>query len=194
MRPDGALTDEDLVRGAIEGSEAHFSALVERYTPLVYRTALNITGNRQDAEEIVQEVFIKVFRNLGEFRATKASFKTWLLAITRNHSINVLSHLKRKAARFFSSSQSPQHGEDTAENLYYDVSPDAESLLSIKQEAHRVEKALKNLPERQRTALQLKSVENLSYAEIARIMNTSGSSVESLIFRARRKILEDLES
>ncbi|MDQ1286383.1 MAG: hypothetical protein QG663_1817, partial [Thermodesulfobacteriota bacterium] len=70
---------------------------------------------------------------------------------------------------------------------------DAETMLSIKQQFQRMEKALKKLPERQRTALLLKSQENLSYDEIASVMDVSVSSVESLIFRARKKIIGLME-
>lgn len=193
MKADGPLTDEELAKRAGEGSEAHFNALVDRYTPLVYRTALGITGVAQEAEDIVQETFIKLFRNLDRFSPEKASFKTWLLTITRNQSINSLHSLKRKAVRFFSQARVDEYGPETGGDFPLSGHRDAESLMSVKEEYARVEKALKNLPERQRTALHLKSVENLSYSEIARTMKTSTSSVESLIFRARRRLLELLE-
>ena len=193
MKRDGPLSDEELAKRAAEGSEAHFNALVDRYTPLLYRTALGITGVPQEAEEIVQETFIKLFRNLHRFSPEKASFKTWVLTITRNQSINSLNSLKRKAVRFFSDERLEEYGPETGGDLPISGHQDAESAMAVKQEYARVKKALKNLPERQRTALHLKSVENLSYEEIARIMKTSPSSVESLIFRARRRLSELLE-
>jgi RNA polymerase sigma-70 factor (ECF subfamily) len=193
MKADGPLTDEELAKRAAEGSEAHFNALVDRYTPLMYRTALGITGVAEEAEEIVQETFIKLFRNLDRFSPEKASFKTWLLTITRNQSINSLNSLKRKAARFFSEARVDEYGPATEGDFPLSSQRDAESVMTVKQEYARVEKALKHLPERQRTALRLRSIENLSYGEIAHIMKTSTSSVESLIFRARRRLLELLE-
>lgn len=193
MKADGHLPDEELAKRAGEGSEAHFNALVDRYTPLVYRTALGITGVAQEAEEIVQETFIKLFRNLHRFSPEKASFKTWLLTITRNQSINSLNALKRRAVRFLSEARVEEYGPEAGRDIPFSTHRDAESVMAVKQDYTRVEQALKDLPERQRTALHLKSVENLSYSEIARIMKTSTSSVESLIFRARHRLSELLE-
>jgi len=189
IRRDGALTDEEIAALAIE-SEAHFNALVDRYTPLVYRIALRITGVPEEAEEIVQETFLKVFSNLHEFSPSKASFKTWLMTIARNQSINTFASLKRKAARFLHDVTSERYGHGPEESLFDADQPDPEELFSTREQMARVEEALKQLPERQRTALQLKVLEHMSYEEIAGIMKTSHSSVESLIFRARQKLLE----
>ena len=89
MRPLGTEPDEELVLRAQNGSEAHFGALVDRYTPNVYRLALGITGDHLEAEEVVQETFLRAYKHLDRFTASKAAFKTWLLAIARNQSINI---------------------------------------------------------------------------------------------------------
>lgn len=185
----GPQSDEELVRLAQNGSEAHFEFLVERHTASVYRLALGITSDPMEAEEVVQETFLRAFRHLDRFSPSKASFKTWLLAIARNQSINVFKFLKRKATRFLSDSDPDDH-EPGAGNPFSLNCKDAETLLCTKQECARVEQALANLPERQRTALLLKCEEQMSYEQIASIMGTSVSSVESLIFRARKRLLE----
>jgi RNA polymerase sigma-70 factor (ECF subfamily) len=141
----------------------------------------------------VQETFLKVFRNLHEFSPSKASFKTWLMTIARNQSINTFASLKRRAARFLRDVTGERYGHGPEEGLFEADQSDPEELVSTREQMARVEQALKQLPERQRTALQLKVLENMSYEEIARIMRTSKSSVESLIFRARQKLLELLE-
>ena len=192
MRPGERLTDEELASAATEGSEAHFNLLVDRHAQLVYRLALGITGSTQDAEDVVQETFLRVLQNLDRFSPAKASFRTWLLTIARNQSINAYSSLKRRASRFFSRSRSEEQDHYADDNNSDPVQQDAETMLLQKQEYFLVEQALKDLPERQRTSLHLKAVENLRYAEIAQIMNTSESSVESLIFRARQTLLEKL--
>jgi RNA polymerase sigma-70 factor (ECF subfamily) len=192
MRPGERLTDEELASAATEGSEAHFNLLVDRHAQLVYRLALGITGSTQDAEDVVQETFLRVLQNLDRFSPAKASFRTWLLTIARNQSINAYSSLKRRASRFFSRSRSEEQDHYADDNSSDPVQQDAETMLLQKQEYFLVEQALKDLPERQRTSLHLKAVENLRYAEIAQIMNTSESSVESLIFRARQTLLEKL--
>jgi RNA polymerase sigma factor (sigma-70 family) len=193
MTQPSGLSDEELAERAREGSEAHFNALVDRYTAVVYRIARGITGSPEEAEEVVQETFLKAFRNLDQFAPTKGAFKTWLLTIARNQSINVFRALKRKATRFLAASGPSDQEGVSGEDFPDPEGTDAEELLSIKQELVRVELALSQLPERQRTALQLRTQQGLSYAEIALVLKTSASAVESLIFRARQKILEKVE-
>jgi len=188
-RPDN-LTDEELVLHAQKGSEAHFNALVDRYTQMVYRLAYGINGRSQDAEDIVQETFLKVFIHLDRFSPSKGTFKSWLLTIARNQSINVFSLLKRNVLRVFNEGDSDQTSLQYSENPLTEHQQDVESLLSAKQEFFKVKQAIDELPERQKTALMLKAQENMSYEEIAAVLKTSVSSVESLIFRARRRLLE----
>ena len=187
------VSDEELVEKAQNGSEAHFNLLVDRHTPTVYRLALGITGNHHEAEDIVQETFVKVYSNLQRYSPAKAGFKTWLLTIARNQSINVFKSLKRKTARLLMDYDVEDHSFGVGDNPFTPTYRNAEQMLSLKQEMARTRSAVKSLPERQRTALLLKAQEGLSYDEIASIMKTSVSSVESLIFRARKKLLEILE-
>jgi RNA polymerase sigma-70 factor (ECF subfamily) len=188
------LTDEELVRRAREGSDEAFAELVERYTSLVYRVAIGITASAPEAEEVVQETFLRVFRSLDQYQPARASFKTWVLTIARNQSINVYSYLKRRATRAFSDVFGYENDSMEEHIPAAEDSHDAEHLLATKQEMARVQGALNELPERQRTALMLKAQEDMSYAEIAVIMGASASSVESLIFRARKRLLEIMES
>jgi RNA polymerase sigma-70 factor (ECF subfamily) len=189
----GGLTDEELAERAGEGSEAHFNALVDKYAAVVYRIARRITGSPQEAEDVVQETFLKAFRNLDQFTPSRGMFKTWLFAIARNESINVFRSLKKRAAGIFSNAASSDRENPSGENLSDPDARDAEALLSARRELARVERAVNRLPERQRTALMLKVEERLSYDEIAVVLKTSASAVESLIFRARRKLLETVD-
>ncbi len=187
------LTDEELALRAQAGSEQDFSALVDRYAPVVYRLARGITRGPQDAEDVVQETFLRAFKHLGSFAPSKATFKTWLLTIARNQSINVFGALKRRTLRFLSEIDIDERGPACSNNPGSGLDRDAESLLALKQEHSRVEQALRKLPERQRTAVLLKAQDDMSYDQIAGVMNTSVSSVESLIFRGRKRLLEILE-
>jgi RNA polymerase sigma-70 factor (ECF subfamily) len=186
------LTDEELVWRAQNGSDAAFGTLADRYAPLVYRLAFEITKSRLDAEDVVQETLLKAFRHIGEFSSEKASFKTWILMIARNQSVNVFHALARKATRFFSEDTTdetnPVYREDSV--LLEPLNP--ESLLETKQELRKLNAALKALPERQRTALLLKTREALSYEDIATVLKSSASSVESLIYRARQNLLASM--
>jgi RNA polymerase sigma-70 factor, ECF subfamily len=163
---------------------------VDRHTHSIYSLARSITANHVDAEDIVQETFLRVFKHLGSFSPDKASFRSWLMTIARNQSINVFGSIKRRALKFFSEFDSEDGSPGSLQNLLQSNQRDAESALSSKQQFSQLQEALRKLPERQRTALLLKAQENFSYEEIARIMDTTASSVESLIFRARRKLLE----
>ncbi len=185
-------TDEELILGAVAGSQADFNALVDRYAPSVYRIARGITGGPEDAEDVVQETFLRAFKHLESFCPAKAAFKTWLFTIARNQSINIFGSVKRRALRFLNEVDIDERGPELSDNPFPGQYRDSESLLAMKQEYSRVEQAMKRLPERQRTAILLKAQEDMRYDQIAGVMNTSVSSVESLIFRGRRRLLEIL--
>jgi RNA polymerase sigma factor (sigma-70 family) len=193
MKPLDTLTDEQLALQIQQGSEAHFNVLVDRYARIIFRIAHGITGRPEEAEDIVQETFFKVFHNINRFSPSKGSLKTWLVTIARNQSINVYSSLRRNVLKLFDESEADYHDAGSGDNPTFSPPQDLEDLFAAKQQLRRVSKSLARLPERQRTALLLKVQEEMSYEEIASILKTSVSSVESLIFRARKKLLETLE-
>ncbi len=193
MKPLESLTDEELVARSGTGSEAAFDALVTRHSSAVYRLALGITGSHQEAEDVVQETFLRVFKHLDRFSPSVGSFKTWVLSIARNQSINTYHSLKRRAARLFGESGSDEEGANHDNALVDPNNSNPETMLSVRQQHALVEAALRKLPERQRTALLLKAQEHLSYTEIASTMDTTASSVESLIFRARQRLMVILD-
>ncbi len=187
------LSDQELIVAARAGSEHYFGELVDRHTTIVYRVARSITGSHEEAEDVVQESFLRAFKSLDRFDESKSTFKTWLITIARNQSINIVSSFRRKALKFFSDHEEGEPELEFASNPMSQEPLDAETQLSLKRQYQAMDKALKKLPERQRTALLLKSQECLSYDEIATVMGISVSSVESLIFRARKKIIELVE-
>lgn len=182
-------SDQDLINGIVNGSDEAFNIIVERYAPLVFNIAHKITGSRQDAEDIVQETFIIVYKSIGKYSESKASFKTWLLTITRNQSINTFSSIKRRTSRFLTTALGDPQENIPIEQSFSSNNPGPEISLIEKQRLKALNDHLDSLPENQRTALILKAWEGLSYQEIGSIMNLSVSSVESLIFRARKKLI-----
>jgi RNA polymerase sigma factor (sigma-70 family) len=193
MKPWDNLSDDELAQKVQQGYHAAFGELVERYTAKVYLQARAMTRSGQEAEDIVQETFLKAFKHIDTFSPAKATFRTWLFAIAHNQSINVLSSLKRRMPRYFSETESDPDNDypDPVAGLV--GGSDTEKLLSDKQQCARVTRAIEKLPGRQRAALLLKAQENLSYEEIAQVMQTSASAVESLIFRARKTLMDMLE-
>ncbi len=141
MKAENLQTDEELAFEARNGSEVAFNELVDRYAQTVYRVGYGITGNRQETEDIVQETFFKAFRHVESFSPDKASFKTWLLTIARNQSINVFSSLKRKAMTFFSADENEAQSYSHTHNPFQSQH-DPETQLSIKQEHKKVEDAV----------------------------------------------------
>lgn len=167
--------DEEPVRKAQAGDEKAFEGLMKKYLRSILNTAYRYTGERNEAEDIAQEVFIKVWRSIGRFKGS-SSFYTWLYRIAVN---SCLSYRKRYKHRLTSLDVGVEMNEA------YDPGPEPERKEILW-------RALKGLPDRQRIALVLSRFEGRSYREIAEIMNVSTSSVESLIFRARSTLKKKL--
>jgi RNA polymerase sigma-70 factor (ECF subfamily) len=172
---------------AAAGDMAAFEQLVERHQRLVIGTVGRMLGTQSDAEDIAQQVFVRVWKNLKRYEP-RAKFTTWLLKITRNLVFNELRRRSRHPAV-------PLQSEtDEAERPLKDdhaVAPDATLLEHELQEA--VDAAIARLPETQRMAVILRRYEELSYEEIAEALDQSVSAVKSLLFRARTELRESLK-
>ena len=164
------------------GDMAAFEQLVERHQALVAGTAARMLGSNSDVEDIAQQVFIRVWKSASRYRP-RAKFTTWLLKITRNLVFNELRRTKRRA-------QLPLQAEPDAEEIplpdEVTAAPDASLLESELQQA--IENAIAELPETQRMALILRRYEDLSYEDIAEVLDLSVPAVKSLLFRARTEL------
>jgi len=173
------LTDDaDLMRLVAAGDEDALRRLVERHQGAVFNFLLRSTGSREDAEDLTQQTFVNCFRAAGRYRPT-ASFRTWLFRIARNLAV---SHARRRPAGdsldlLAASGYEPAAGGDDP----------AESAAAGELRRAYAE-ALLELPEDQRTALELRIGRGLGYREIAGVMGRSRSSVESLIHRGRETL------
>jgi RNA polymerase sigma-70 factor (ECF subfamily) len=169
------------------GDVAAFEKLVERHQRLVVGTVARMLGNNSDAEDIGQQVFVRVWKSAGRYVA-RAKFTTWLLKITRNL---VFNELRRRARH----TQLPLQAEvEEAERPLKDervVTPDEALLEQELQEA--IDAAIARLPETQRMAVILRRYEELSYEEIAEALDQSVSGIKSLLFRARTELRESLK-
>jgi RNA polymerase sigma-70 factor (ECF subfamily) len=181
--------DRELVRQAKAGSKEAFEALVVRHQSRVFAVAGGILRNREDVEDIAQQVFFKAYFSLKRFDQ-RAAFSTWLYKITVNECWDVLR--KRKVRPLvlevdLSEEQSRQY--QAAEQLS-DGRPDASEQLASRE---RVDQLLGCLEERDRSMLVLKEVQGFSVEEIAEILEINANTVKVRLFRARQRIAESLK-
>ncbi len=168
------------------GDHAAFRQLIERHQNAVTGTVVKMLGNSNDAEDISQQVFLRIWRNARRYRPD-AKFTTYLFTITRNLVFNETRRRSRK--REVSADEREENSHHQIEDRP-DRRPDAELLQAELAEA--VDAAIASLPETQRMAVVLRRYEQLSYEEIAEVLQLSVSAVKSLLFRARSSLREAL--
>lgn len=169
------------------GDTGAFEQLVERHQRLVVGTVARMLGNTSDAEDIAQQVFVRVWKSAKRY-VPRAKFTTWLLKITRNL---VFNELRRRSRHPQVPLQSETEEEERPIRDEQAVAPDASLLEQELQKA--IDAAIANLPETQRLAVILRRYEELSYEEIAETLDQSVSAVKSLLFRARTELRESLQ-
>ncbi len=162
---------------------AALEQLIERHQALVTGTVARMLGSNSDVEDIAQQVFIRIWKSAPRYKH-RAKFTTWLLKITRNLVFNELRRTKRHPHLPL------QPADPAAEELPIKdetiPAPDASLLESELQ--HAIESAILRLPETQRMALVLRRYEELSYEEIAEVLDLSVPAIKSLLFRARTEL------
>ena len=180
--------DIRLMRLVAGGDAIAFETLIERHQALVAGTVARMLGSNSDVEDIAQQVFIRVWKSAGRYVA-RAKFTTWLLKITRNLVFNEMRRAKRHPHLPVQidpeTEELPLKDEATA-------TPDASLLQNELQ--HAIESAITELPDTQRMALILRRYEELSYEEIADVLELSVPAVKSLLFRARTELRERLKN
>lgn len=185
-RDDESALDYALMERIGTGDHQAFRQLVERHQDAVVGTAVKMLGNLHDAEDISQQVFVRIWRNAKRYRPD-AKFTTYLFTITRNLVFNETRRRSRKKeVSADEREENPHHQiEDRPERR-----PDAEMLQAELQ--HAVDAAITALPEAQRMAVVLRRYEQLPYEEISIVLNLSLPAVKSLLFRARTTLRETL--
>ena len=168
------------------GDPGAFEQLVERHQRLVVGTVSRMLGNSSDAEDIAQQVFVRVWKSAKRY-VPRAKFTTWLLKITRNL---VFNELRRRSRHPQVPLQAESEEEERPIRDERAVAPDASLLEQELQKA--IDEAIANLPETQRLAVILRRYEELSYDEIAEALDQSVSAVKSLLFRARTELRTSL--
>jgi len=173
--------DSDLEDRLRRGDPRAFEELVIAYQHRVFGVALRMLRNRGEAEEIAQEVFLRVHRAVGDFRG-EAKLSTWLYAITSRLCLNRLASGERHMAR---------EGEESLERLRADADPAAHAERGELEAA--LQRAITELPEERRVVVVLRDFEGLSYEEIAAALDLPLGTVRSRLHRARTDLKEKLE-
>lgn len=168
--------DDDLLARIAAGSQGALAQLIARHGRGLRIFAARYLGNSTDAEDVVQDVFVTVWKNAGRFDPQKARVSTWLYKITANRCID---QRRRRFLRNFI-------GLDDLESDPASEAPDAEERVANRQELSIVRDGITTLPQRQRMALLLRVVADLDVPAIAEVMGTSIGSAEQLLVRARR--------
>jgi len=183
------VNENDIIERIRTDDPRAFKDLFDSNVSLVYNVCLRMLGNRQDAEDVTQEVFFEAYKSLKRFRF-ESKLSTWLYRIAVNRSLN--HQRKRKLDRWLSLDfNAIGEGTDNVDVPgAIDESPDA--MMEKKDTEHIVQEAISKLPERQRTALLLHRYEELPYQEIAKIMDVTLASVESLLHRAKETLAKRL--
>ncbi|NLC24977.1 RNA polymerase sigma factor RpoE [Oxalobacter vibrioformis] len=177
--------DRVLVERVQQGDKTSFDILVSKYQRKLFRLVLRFVHNQSEAEDVVQETFIKAYRALHQFRGD-AAFYTWIYRIGINTARNFLDNRGRRVPTSTDMTAEQMESFSEGENLRDINTP--ESVLASKQIAETVNLAMNELPDDLRSALMLREIEGLSYEEIAIAMACPIGTVRSRIFRAREAV------
>jgi RNA polymerase sigma-70 factor (ECF subfamily) len=189
--PVESTDDRPLVNRAQAGDTAAFEALVRRYEGWVFTLALRMVGDRGEAEDMAQEVFLKAYRGLPRFKGT-ARFSTWLYAIASHHCLNHLRARRRRPEACAGRVEGFGGEELLAADLLPDGAPRADALLERADLARIVQTGLTSLTEDHRLILILRDIQGLSYEEIAETLEVEVGTVRSRLHRARAELRERL--
>ena len=186
------MGDKELLNLIKKDKAAGFKRLVETYRRLVINTCYGFVHNKQDAEDIAQDVFVEVYRSIERFRG-QSKLSTWLYRIAVNKSLNFIRDNKKNS--WFQSldiifdNNSGKNKQPEPKDIENNR-PD--KISENKETGAYIYEAVNSLPENQRIAFTLSKFDDLSYKDIAEVMEMSLSSVESLLFRAKKNLQKKL--
>ena len=186
------MADSEIIKLILQGDKDKFRMLVEQYQQMVFRTCMGFLHNKDDADDLTQDVFIRAYQSISRFKGDSA-FSTWLYRITVNASLNKIrmSPLKMIFQRLENISGGINEKE---RNQLLSNEEDPENILIRKEHFEWVQRALDTLPENQRTAIVLSKYDDFSQKEIAEIMDITEGAVEALLQRAKKNLREKLSS
>jgi RNA polymerase sigma factor (sigma-70 family) len=177
--------DEALVARTQKGDSAAFDVLVERYKERLYATVYHMTANHEDANDLVQDTFIKAFKSIGSFRG-RSSFYTWIYRIAVNRTINFLKRRKNRNQYSLDDLDSSIQTDPDLVELMSHVTPRREAGLTELQA--KLNEALQKLSEPHRAVVTMHDIQGMTHADIARVLKCSEGTVRSRLFYARQQL------
>ena len=189
---EAAAPDQALVAEAREGSADAYRVLVERHSRAVYRLAYRMTGNEHDAEDLVQETFLRACKQLHRFDG-RASFATWLYRIASNCSVDLLRSRQSRQRKIVDLTPADRDSPGNPLEAFPSASPSPETLSMSGDITRLLTPAMRQLSEQERSAFVLRHYEGLSIEEISQTLNIRQNAAKHSIFRAVQKLRRVLE-
>jgi RNA polymerase sigma-70 factor (ECF subfamily) len=185
------LLEEKFINELRQGTRKAYSQLIDDYEHKVFATCISFMPNKEDAEDIAQEVFVEVFKSIQKFKGN-SKLSTWIYRITTNKCLEFIR--KKNTKKRFAYMQSIFGNEIPFDKTnYFTEFNHPGVLLENKEKSATIFKAINQLPESQKVVFTLHKVDGKSYNEISEITEKSVSSVESLMFRAKKNLQQQLE-
>jgi len=181
--------DSALVKRAKDGDGKAYDELTILYKDAVYSIIYRMVHNKQEAEDLAQEAFIKAYNSINSFNEEYA-FSTWLFKIATN---NCIDFFRKRKLKTYSMDQTIKYKDDEIQQEYADDEPTAEKEILSSEKSDMIRTAIEGLPEKYRTAILLRHQEERSYEEIADTLNLPLGTVKARIFRAREMLKKSLK-
>lgn len=182
--PPPAPTTDQLVAACLDGDQGAWDLIVRRYRQRVFRVAYTFVGRHEEAEDLTQEIFLKVFRALSTFDR-RANFQTWLVSVARNLCIDHYRRVRKERETF-------DRGVDVADLAPAATGPDPVAQLQRVDRRELLRLALREVPAVLREAVVLRDMQELTYDEIARRLALPAGTVKSRISRGRRELARQI--
>jgi RNA polymerase sigma-70 factor, ECF subfamily len=181
------VSDHAIRRAVLTGDKDAYGTLVARYSQTVFRVAFRITGNEHDAEEVVQETFLRGYQKLEDFEG-RANMSTWFYRIAANCALDLVRRKRIVADNRVGEETDPQQGEVQVA----DGAAGPDRLLLSREIAARQQKAMNTLTPTERTAFVLRHMEDRSTEEIAEALNVAPNTAKQTVYRAVQKLRQQL--
>lgn len=183
------LKDEELMLQFQRGNEASFRTLVDRHKKRVFNLTFRFLSGNSDSEDVTQEVFVKVYFARTSYKPT-AKFTTWLYVIVRN---TCLQAIKKIGTKTLVAGKSDSKDQNEMASIADTNARNPSERMLFNEKSKKIGEAIGSLPESQRLVILLRRYDQLSYEEIAEVMNCSVQAVKSLLFRGRTSLREHLK-